>query len=112
MIHKGMAAGRWFEMSLMEQMANVGSDVFRTILWKKRGDLALSQQAFFRALELIDLTIADEKHEKKACRKELVRVREVMIDYFMYDNQYGSTDALWENYFYCFNYAASLARGR
>jgi hypothetical protein len=33
-------------------------------------------------------------------------------DYFMYNNEYGSTDEAWQNYFYAFNYAAALQRGR
>ena len=33
-------------------------------------------------------------------------------DYFIYDNEYYSTDELWQKYFYNFNYAAALARGR
>lgn len=111
MMHKQMAAGKWNQLTLMHQMANIGSDIFRTIKWKKHGDTTLSKQAFFRALELLELTIADPKHYKKPCRKELVRLKEVLIDYFMYDNQYKSSDALWENYFYRFNYAAALERG-
>lgn len=34
------------------------------------------------------------------------------VDYFAYDNQYGSTDASWQNYFFAFNYAAALMRGK
>jgi hypothetical protein len=109
-IHKEYAAGKWFNFSLVEQMANIGSDVIRTIAWKKRGDLTYSQQAFGHALELIDLTVADPKNRKRL--KEILRVRETLVDYFMYDNIYESTDELWHNYFYAFNYAAALARGR
>jgi hypothetical protein len=36
-IHKSLAAGRWFELSFIEQFANIGSDVERTIQWKKKG---------------------------------------------------------------------------
>ena len=109
-IHKELAAGRWFELSLMEQLANVGSDIERTIKWKKKGNLEYSQQAFERALELLDLTIADPKNRNRL--KEPVRMRELLVDYFMYNNIYGSTDALWQNYFYCFTHAAALQRGR
>jgi len=45
----------------MAQMANLGSEVFRTINWRKKGSEDDSQRAFFRALELLDLTIADKK---------------------------------------------------
>lgn len=36
MIHKELAQERWFELSLIEQLANVGADVDRTIRWKKK----------------------------------------------------------------------------
>lgn len=109
-VHKELAAGKWFKFSLMEQLAHVGSDVERIIRWRNQGDMELSRQAFERALELIYLTIADPKNRKRL--KEIVRMREVLIDYFAYDNEYGSTDELWQNYFYAFAYAAALQRRR
>lgn len=109
-IHKELAAGRWFQLSLMEQLANVGTDIERTIQWRIRGDIESSQQAFERALELIDLTVADPKNKKRL--KEVLRAREALVDYFAYNNEYGSTDQLWQNYFYNFNYAAAIQRGR
>lgn len=110
--HIDLTPERWFKFSLFEQLANVGSDIFRTISWKKKGNAEFSRQAFLRALELLDLTIADPKHKKKPCKKELLRVRETLIDYFMCDNIYKSSDKLWETYFYGFNYGAALERGR
>ncbi|MCX5924189.1 MAG: hypothetical protein NTZ68_02080 [Candidatus Dependentiae bacterium] len=111
-VHKQMAAGRWFEMTLMEQLANVGCDVSLTISWKKKEDLELSQQALARALELLDLTIADPKYKNTGTLKELVTIREALVDYFTGANEYGSSDSLWENYFYRFNYAAALQQGK
>jgi len=102
--HKNLAAGKWFELPLVEQLANIGSEVHRTISWKKKGDLEYSQKAFERALELLDFTIADPKNIGRL--KELTRVRECLVDYFMYDNIYGSSDEEWEKYFYAFAYAA------
>jgi len=29
-----------------------------------------------------------------------------MVDYFAFDNEYGSTDQLWQNYFLAFNHLA------
>jgi len=109
-MHKGLTAERWFKFSLLEQLANVGMDIERTIKWKNRGEMDHSQNAFYRALELLDLTIADPKNRKRL--KELVRVRYALVDHFVYDNEYNSTDEIWSNYFYDFNYAAALARGR
>lgn len=111
MIHKELAAGRWLKFSLMEQLANVGTDIERALLWRKRGDLQASAQAFERALELLDLTIQDAKN-RGSRGKELLRVRELLVDYFIYDNEYRSTEESWKNYFYAFNYAAAIQRGR
>ena len=109
-IHKELAAGRWFELSLVEQLANVGSDVVRTIKWKNKGKSEYSKKAFERALELLDLTVADPKNRHRL--KEILRAREALVDYFIFDNKYSSTDKLWEKYFYNFNYAAALKRDR
>lgn len=109
-IHKQLASGRWFKLSLVEQLANVGSEIERTIQWKKKGDLEYSRRAFERALELMDLTVADPKNKGRL--KEPLRVREVLVDYFVYGNEYASTDESWQKYFFGFNYAAALRRGR
>lgn len=109
-IHKHLASGHWFDFSLVEQLANVGCDIERTIQWKKKGDLEYSRKAFERALELLDLTVADPKNRKRL--KEVLRVREALVDHFVYDNQYATTDESWQKYFFCFNYAAAIRRGR
>lgn len=101
-----MSAERWFKLTFFEQMANIGSEVERTISWKTKGNLEYSQIAFERALELLDLTIADKRNIKRL--KELLRVREALADYFEFDNEYKSSDKLWQNYFYPFNWAARL----
>jgi len=110
MAHKEHAAGRWFTFSLMQQLGNVGSDVERAIRWKQKGNREYSQDAVYRALELIDLTIIDPKNKGRL--KEVLRAREMLVDYFMYDNEYGSTDKQWQDYFYQFAHAAAMARGR
>lgn len=101
--HKELAAGRWRELSFFEQMANVGSEVERAIKWRGKNQ-AYGQAAFERALELLDLTADDSKNRLRL--KELLRLREVLVDYFKYDNIYGSSDKKWQNYFFAFNYAA------
>lgn len=101
--HKGLTKRRWSELSFFEQMANVGSEVERTIKWKNR-DSEYARLAFERALELLDLTIGGAKDLPRL--KELVRVRELLTDYFEFDNIYGSSDEKWQKYFYSFNFAA------
>lgn len=109
-IHKTLAGGRWFELSIAEQLANVGCDIDRAIRWRDKGDLDYSRSAFERALELLQFTIADPKNKKRL--KELCRTKEALIDYFVYDNQYLSTDEVWHKYFFNFNYMAALEKGR
>jgi len=104
--HKELAAGRWFKLTLVEQLANVGSEVERTISWRDKGNSEYSHRAFDRALELLELTIEDRKNKERL--KEITRLREVLIDYFLFDNQYSSSDELWRKYFYPFNYAARI----
>ena len=36
-IHKELASGKWFVLSFFEQMANIGSEIERTISWRKKG---------------------------------------------------------------------------
>ena len=108
-VHRELAAGRWFELSLVEQMANIGSEIERTIAWRGRSE-KISMAAFDRGLELLDLTIADPRHRRRL--RELTRVREVLADHFVFDNCYGSTDESWRRYFHAFAYAAALRRGR
>lgn len=110
-MHKGLLeSGRWFQLSLIEQMANIGCDVERAIKWRNRGDLQESRAALFRALELIDFLVRDPKNKKRL--KEPLRMREMLVDYFMYDNIYKTTDQFLQSYFLNFNYMAALERGR
>ena len=98
--HTGLEE-RWDHFSLPEQMANIGAEVGRTIKWKRKGNLQMSMNALYRGLELIDLTINDKKNKNSL--KEILRVREALIDYFLGDNIYKSSDIIWEKYFYYFN---------
>jgi hypothetical protein len=103
MFHQGLTKEKWHQLSFFEQMANVGAEIGRTINWQKK-DADKSSASFLRGLELLDLTIGDKKNKSKL--KELCRVREVLADYFYFDNDYSSTDESWNKYFYAFNYAA------
>lgn len=105
--HKGLTPERWFGMSIVEQMANIGSEVFRAISWRER-NAEYSRQALYRALELLDLTVEDRKNVDRL--KELLRVRELLVDFLVYDNVYRSTDEQWQRYFHAFNLAANRDR--
>jgi len=83
-------------------MANVGSEVLRAINWRQKNP-EYSRMAFERALELLDLTIEDKKNHSSGRLKELLRTRELLADYFCFDNVYKTNDKIWQNYFLAFN---------
>lgn len=107
---KSLSEGRWFELQLIEQLANVGCDIDRAIRWKSRNDTIYANDALNRAFGLLDLTIQDPKNKKRL--KEIGRIREVLKDYFMGDNSYGYTDEVWHKYFMDYNYMIAIQKGK
>jgi hypothetical protein len=108
--HSSLAAGRWQAFSLMEQLANVGSEVERALNWLGKNNPEYSRLAILRALELLELTIADPRHRGRL--KELTRMKEALLDFFLGNNDFRSTEQSWRNYFYGFAYASALEKGR
>lgn len=106
-IHKQLAAGQWHTLSLVEQLANVGSDVARAAQWYGKNPQRC-EQAFDRALELLDLTIADDRW--KGRRQELTRARELLCDAMLGGKLYGSDLASLDRYFFHFAMAARIGR--
>lgn len=102
--HKELAQGRWFSFDLMEQLGNIGSEVSRAINWKNKGNQKIMMNAFYRALELIYLTVEDKKNHQRL--HEILLMREALCDFFVGENQFKSTDQSWQKYFLQFGYAA------
>ena len=75
--HPGLAAGRWQSLTLVEQLAHVGSEVERALRAREQGLASRMEHAAVRALELFDLTAADDRW-RGARRRETLRAR----DYF------------------------------
>lgn len=104
--HRDLAAGRWWELSLAEQLGNVGSEVGRAVRWSSRSP-GHAQAALDRALELIDLTLDDPRHRRSVARlREIARAREVVLDFLAGPNQYASTGASLQKYFDAYALAA------
>ena len=102
--HQSLASGRWRSLSLIEQLANIGSEVERALNWRDKGNPGYSERALERALELIGLTVEDPRHRKRL--KEITRLREAILDYFLGENLYQTSEEFWRKYFYAFGYAA------
>ncbi len=94
--HIKQAQGDWQKKSFLEQMANIGSEVYRAIDWKEKNK-EYSDIAFIRSLELFDLTKKSKLTPSQY--RELTRIREIWVDYFKYDNQYKSTKESINSYF-------------
>ncbi|MGH9428626.1 MAG: hypothetical protein ACRD2L_20240 [Terriglobia bacterium] len=102
------AGGRWFTMTLAEQLGNVGSEYERALTWKQRGEKPHFEKAFDRMLELLDLTIADQRWRNHRL-KELTRLRTAICEEF-YGESTESTDRDLRNYFLSFGLLARKDR--
>ncbi len=106
--HRDLAE-RWWTMSVAEQLGNIGSEISRASKWTSRNP-EIARSAFYRALELFDLTLDDPRHRQSVARlREIARAREVVVDLFAGSNQYGSTPASLQRYFDA--YAAYRSQG-
>lgn len=107
-LHGSLARGRWETLTLFEQLANVGSEVGRAARAREQGNERRLDHALDRALGLFDLTLADERWHGR--RREIARAREVVCDFLVGDNEYGSTAESLERYFLPFAMAARRDR--
>lgn len=101
--HQHLANGEWFKLSFYEQMGNIGSEVGRARKWQHKNQ-KLFENSFFRAMELLSLTIDDKRWASGL--KELCRLKEVMGDAYYGGELYNSDFASLEKYFFHFALAA------
>ena len=104
--HASLAAGKWFTLSLAEQLGNIGSEVQRVI--RARNDKERFDNAVSRAFELFYLTLSDSRWQNR--RKELARSRELFCDALLGGTEYGTTLEDLDKYFFQFAMAARLNR--
>jgi hypothetical protein len=101
--HKELAKGRWFEFSLAEQLANIGSEVSRAAKWQNK-DKDIFYGAINRALELFDLTLADSRWKGRFL--EIARTREIFCDAIFEGENYQISLKDLESYFLPFVFLA------
>ena len=87
---------RWHQLSLTEQLGNIGSEVGRAAKWQGRDENSF-WGAVSRAMELFDLTQNDRRWSRR--RKELDRAREVFADAVLGGREYESSITDLEKYF-------------
>lgn len=106
--HQSLAEGRWFTLTLAEQLGNIGSEVHRAA--RAQGDERRFANAITRALELFDLTLGDPRWRKRC--KEIARLRELFCHAILGNFEYKTTLEDLDKYFYYFAYAARKERNK
>lgn len=96
MLHKNLAAGRWFELTLAQQLGNIGSEVSRARLSQGK-DEARFWGAVTRGLELLNLTLMDRRWGDR--RKEIARAYEIFCDAILGGKVYGGDLESLDRYF-------------
>ena len=94
--HKQLSSGKWQKLSLMEQMANIGSEVSRAGKWYGK-DKKFFWGAVERALELFDLTLTDLRWKNRL--REIARIKELFCDAVLGGKEYNSSLKDIEQYF-------------
>ena len=106
---------KWAAMDFISQMANIGSEVGRTLKWKQKGNTALAKNAFIRALDLFDLTIKVGRNNGPQSSRDSM-LREVLMARDQFCEEYLSEDsnaiAPSDRYFSQFAKACALRSGR
>jgi len=92
---------RWSRFSLLEQMGHIGSEVARARIWQECKDPISCNRCIERAFELVDLTIADVRWQRRL--KEICRFREVLADQYTQAKAYQVS--LNELEHYCMDFA-------
>lgn len=101
--HKDLTLEKWAKYCLPEQLANIGSEVIRTLHWQET-DKPQAKLAFERSLELFDLTKATKLPLPKL--KEVARLREAWTDFIAGDNVYQTNSTMWEREFMHYTFLA------
>lgn len=104
-LHTSLAAGRWADLSVVEQLANVGSEVERTLRAHTAGRIDRRDHALARALELFDLSASDPRWRGPR-RREILRARECFLGILFSEQPDPDGAAFLQKYFLQFALAA------
>ena len=91
---------RWFAMPVSLQISNIGSEVGRAIKYKNRNDQEKAEHFVAKAIQLLELTKQDPKNKGRVGEFEFAI--EELIDYFLGNNVYSTTDEMLRKYYDAF----------
>ena len=100
---------QWAQLSIFEQMGNIGSEVGRAISAQRRGKTDRVNGAIDRALDLFDATTEVLVKEKSPRTREVLRARDEFLRLF-YDGTFESDASGIEKYFTQYAVAARNQR--
>jgi len=100
---------RWAQLTIFEQMGNIGSEVGRAVNAQRCGKTARMDGAVDRALDLFDATAAVWAEKKSPRTREILRAREQFLNLFFGELRAGDAESL-ERYFGQFALAARVER--
>lgn len=98
---------KWKKINLCEQMANIGAEFDRALRWRKKNKNQ-SLNAFCRTIILLDASISDKKNSSRL--KEICRLKELIVDYFLGKNIYHSSEDFFQKYFLWYNFKLNQNR--
>lgn len=104
--HLELARACWAKFSLVEQLANIGSEVSRALLAK--GNQPRYWGAVTRALDLFYLTIEDRRWKGRL--REILRVRELFCAAVLGSDEFKTSLQDLNRYFDCFAWLARSGR--
>ena len=87
----------WFEMPVYQQICNVGSEVRRALKWKSKNNNERTEEFCAKAIELLERTKRDPKNNHRI--SELMYCQELLIDFLLGSNVFGSSDELLMKYY-------------
>jgi hypothetical protein len=91
---------RWQKLSLIEQLANIGSEIYRVKMWQGK-DEKLFENSIIRVIELFNLTLSDPKNKGRL--KEVARAKELFLDaVYNGGKEYRTSLDYLDKYFYQF----------
>ncbi|MBR0173203.1 MAG: hypothetical protein IJQ21_10485 [Lachnospiraceae bacterium] len=90
----------WFQMPIGMQISNVGSEVFRALSWKNKGNEKRKIGFCNKAIEFLQLSIEDPKNRHRA--GELSFCIEELQDFFLGENLYKTTEEMLHKYYDAF----------
>jgi hypothetical protein len=87
----------WFEMPVHQQICNIGSEVRRAIKWKNKDSHEKKENFCAKAVELLERSKRDPRNSHRVI--ELMYCQELLIDFLLGSNVYGSSDELLMKYY-------------